>query len=222
MKPHSSGQCISVPRSAIDSDRRADSLQNGIRPRVDGYVVQRRPQDNVVPMRRQRIFELRLHPSGRAFKYSGRLQRYRKQGPPSRNFQRLRTNRSGFLRLADEASLRVYPLLDMDALPTFLKERLALIGDAAHPFLPHSAQGGAQAIEDGVSLGVFLDRTAGREEVPTRLRLYKEARYDRATTIQSYTRIVGGDGVGSNDQAGKQLARTFPPQRLSRVLLTEL
>lgn len=127
-----------------------------------------------------------------------------------------------FLRLADDASLKVYPLLDMDALPTFVKERLALIGDAAHPFLPHLAQGGAQAIEDGVSLGVFLDRTVTREEVVSRLRLYNEARYDRATTIQSYTRIVGGDGIASNDQAGKDLAREFLPHQPPGVSLTGL
>lgn len=117
-----------------------------------------------------------------------------------------------FLRHADEPWLKVYPLLDMDTLPTFVKGRLALVGDAAHPFLPHLAQGGAQAIEDGVSLGVLLDRTVSPGEVPQRLELYNEARYNRSTTIQGYTRVVGGDGVGSNDRGGKELAR----KRLAR------
>ena len=91
--------------------------------------------------------------------------------------------------------VRVYALYDMEALPTFTYQRLALIGDAAHPFTPHLAQGGAMAIEDGVSLGVMLDANVSRADVIERLKLYNSARYDRATTIQGYSRLVGEDGT---------------------------
>jgi hypothetical protein len=37
---------------------------------------------------------------------------------------------------ADPSSLKVWKLLDMDILPTWIKGKLALLGDAAHPFLP--------------------------------------------------------------------------------------
>jgi 2-polyprenyl-6-methoxyphenol hydroxylase-like FAD-dependent oxidoreductase len=37
---------------------------------------------------------------------------------------------------AEAASLKVWELLDMDVLPTWVDGRLALLGDAAHPFLP--------------------------------------------------------------------------------------
>jgi 2-polyprenyl-6-methoxyphenol hydroxylase-like FAD-dependent oxidoreductase len=37
---------------------------------------------------------------------------------------------------ADASSLKVWELLDMEVLPSWTKERLALLGDAAHPFLP--------------------------------------------------------------------------------------
>jgi 2-polyprenyl-6-methoxyphenol hydroxylase-like FAD-dependent oxidoreductase len=40
------------------------------------------------------------------------------------------------LSMADEETLKVWDLLDMDQLPTWTKDRLALIGDAAHPFTP--------------------------------------------------------------------------------------
>lgn len=56
------------------------------------------------------------------------------------------------------------------------------------------------AIEDAVSLGVMLSAIPERSEVPTRLKLYNEARYSRASTIQQYSRIVGGDGISADDE----------------------
>lgn len=37
---------------------------------------------------------------------------------------------------ADASSLKVWELLDMEVLPSWTQDRLALLGDAAHPFLP--------------------------------------------------------------------------------------
>jgi 2-polyprenyl-6-methoxyphenol hydroxylase-like FAD-dependent oxidoreductase len=36
----------------------------------------------------------------------------------------------------DDRSLKLWSLLDMEVLPTWVNGRLALMGDAAHPFLP--------------------------------------------------------------------------------------
>jgi 2-polyprenyl-6-methoxyphenol hydroxylase-like FAD-dependent oxidoreductase len=40
------------------------------------------------------------------------------------------------LAKAEGGSLKVWELLDMDVLPGWVNDRLALLGDAAHPFLP--------------------------------------------------------------------------------------
>ena len=40
------------------------------------------------------------------------------------------------LAQADPGTLKVWKLLDMEKLPTFVNGKLALLGDAAHPFLP--------------------------------------------------------------------------------------
>lgn len=37
---------------------------------------------------------------------------------------------------ADPGSLKAWRLMDMEILPTWVKGKLALLGDAAHPFLP--------------------------------------------------------------------------------------
>jgi 2-polyprenyl-6-methoxyphenol hydroxylase-like FAD-dependent oxidoreductase len=40
------------------------------------------------------------------------------------------------LSLVDGTAIKVWTLLDMERIPRWIKGRLALIGDAAHPFLP--------------------------------------------------------------------------------------
>lgn len=97
------------------------------------------------------------------------------------------------LRMADPTNLKHYPLFDMKNLPTFRSQNLVIIGDAAHPFKPHLAEGGAQAIEDALSLGIMLSEIASLDEVSERLDLYEKARYTRGTTIQQHIREIGKD-----------------------------
>lgn len=59
-------------------------------------------------------------------------------------------------------------------------ERVALIGDAAHPTLPYLAQGAAMAVEDGAILARAL-RLA--PDIPQALRLYQQNRIPRTTRI---------------------------------------
>jgi 2-polyprenyl-6-methoxyphenol hydroxylase-like FAD-dependent oxidoreductase len=79
-----------------------------------------------------------------------------------------------------------HKLVYRDPLPTFISPlaRIALIGDAAHPFLPTSIQGASQSIEDGVALAVCLE-LAGKKKVPLALRAYEKIRYERVHKAQS-------------------------------------
>ncbi|KAF1962602.1 FAD/NAD(P)-binding domain-containing protein [Byssothecium circinans] len=97
------------------------------------------------------------------------------------------------LSMADEDTLKVWELLDMEKLPTWTEGRLALIGDAAHPFTPHQGQGAAQAIEDAASLACVLPLGTLPSEIPERMKIYEKCRYDRAFNIQEYSRIAGRD-----------------------------
>lgn len=95
------------------------------------------------------------------------------------------------LNKSDPASLKVWQLLDMEKLPTWVNNKLALLGDAAHPFLPHQGQGGGQAIEDAAALAVVLPLGTRPDEVAERLHVYQTCRYERAHRIQEYTRQAG-------------------------------
>jgi 2-polyprenyl-6-methoxyphenol hydroxylase-like FAD-dependent oxidoreductase len=107
-----------------------------------------------------------------------------------------------FLSKAEPGTIKVWPLYDMEQLPSYVRGRMALIGDAAHPFLPHLAQGGAQAIEDSVALATMLARGIEKSAIPLRLGLYNEARYNRASKLQDWTRLAGEDRV-KDAQASK-------------------
>ena len=97
------------------------------------------------------------------------------------------------LKKTSEEDIKVWKLLDMPVIPNWTNERLALLGDAAHPFLPHQGQGGGIAIEDAAALSVVLPRDTPKEEVPERLKLYQAIRKERADRIQHYSRMAGED-----------------------------
>jgi len=97
------------------------------------------------------------------------------------------------LKKADVDGLKVWKLLDMEVLPTWVNERLALLGDAAHPFLPHQGQGAGCAIEDAASLAVVLPADTPEDEITARLELYENIRIKRANRLQEFSRVAGYD-----------------------------
>ena len=78
-----------------------------------------------------------------------------------------------------------WKLVYRDPLPTWIspKRRIALIGDAAHPFLPTSIQGASQSMEDGVTMAVCLSK-AGKDDVQEALSVFETLRYERVKGSQ--------------------------------------
>jgi 2-polyprenyl-6-methoxyphenol hydroxylase-like FAD-dependent oxidoreductase len=70
-----------------------------------------------------------------------------------------------------------WKLLWRDPVKTWVssKGRIAIVGDAAHPHLATSGTGGAQAIEDGATIGALVDLT-GSKDIPLALRVYEKLR----------------------------------------------
>lgn len=96
----------------------------------------------------------------------------------------------GILKVISKATdFKRWPLLYRPPISTWHKDRLVLVGDAAHPMLPHHGQGGAQAIEDGLALGLVLSDLSSSssslsKEIEHRLNLYEKIRRNRASAIQ--------------------------------------
>lgn len=104
------------------------------------------------------------------------------------------------LRLSKRVGL--WQLRDLDPLKTWCRGRVILVGDAAHAMLPTQGQGASQAIEDAEALGAFYDgfeNTDSRsiEAVTAMNNTIFRCRYDRATTIQTYSRQAARPGTES-------------------------
>ena len=83
-----------------------------------------------------------------------------------------------------------WALYDRDPLSTWTRGRLTLLGDAAHPMLPHLGQGANQSIEDGMALATIL-KQYGAERADAALRVYESLRRERVAQVQRGARENG-------------------------------
>jgi len=80
--------------------------------------------------------------------------------------------------------VKFWKLVARAPIPSWHKDRLVLIGDAAHPMLTFQGQGGGQAIEDGAALGLLLDQVPNPEAIEQRLQLFEQVRRNRGSALQ--------------------------------------
>ncbi|CAL1694047.1 unnamed protein product [Somion occarium] len=83
----------------------------------------------------------------------------------------------------------VYPVLD-----TYVKGRVALVGDAAHAMLPHLGAGAGQGMEDAYLLAKLLGRSSSNpsaQDVESALKSYDDIRKPRAHSVWEGSQRVG-------------------------------
>jgi salicylate hydroxylase len=83
-----------------------------------------------------------------------------------------------------------WALYDREPLPSWTRGRLTLLGDAAHPMLPHLGQGANQSIEDGMALATILAR-ADNKTASAALIAYERLRRERVAQVQRGARENG-------------------------------
>jgi salicylate hydroxylase len=84
---------------------------------------------------------------------------------------------------------RKWALYRLAPLPTWSAGRVTLMGDAAHPMLPHLAQGGVLALEDATVLADCLRACPGEEACA--FGTYEAQRRSRAARVQAASRLNG-------------------------------
>jgi salicylate hydroxylase len=90
--------------------------------------------------------------------------------------------------LAAATSFSRWTLADRPPLKQWGKERVTLLGDAAHPMLPFLAQGAGAALEDAVTLARHLKN---QPEAADALRAYEASRTPRTSRLQNAARATG-------------------------------
>ena len=91
--------------------------------------------------------------------------------------------------VASAKEWRRWPLFDRNPVARWSMDRVALLGDAAHPMLPFFAQGAAQAIEDADALGDSFAKHGA--DVNAALGAYEKARSERAGAVVIASRKQG-------------------------------
>jgi salicylate hydroxylase len=97
-------------------------------------------------------------------------------------------------------------IYDRAPLPYWSTARITLLGDAAHPMVPHFGQGAGQAIEDGFALAILLE-DAKPADVPARLKAYEHLRLGHTSRVQAASRDAGRFYRSENEDASERNRR---------------
>ncbi len=95
-------------------------------------------------------------------------------------------------RVTDDDAIVLRPIENILVPAPWHRGRVVLVGDAAHGMTPHTGQGAAQAVEDGI---VLAEELSSSESVEAALQAYTERRFDRCRTI-----LEGSEAIGRWEQ----------------------
>jgi 2-polyprenyl-6-methoxyphenol hydroxylase-like FAD-dependent oxidoreductase len=115
---------------------------------------------------------------------------------------------------ADPGAVLRHDLSELPPLDTYVRGRVALVGDAAHAMLPFLGQGACQGIEDAVALARLLGTDGSR--VLDALVAYDRVRVPRASAVQRQSRQASRVAMASGLAARlRDVAVRLVPERVS-------
>ncbi|KAJ7214473.1 hypothetical protein GGX14DRAFT_563285 [Mycena pura] len=82
-----------------------------------------------------------------------------------------------------DGPVHLWQIRALPCLPTWIRARAALAGDAAHATFPTIGQGAGMSIEDAVTLACLLPLGTPAEQVPARLEAYQTLRKQRGEFV---------------------------------------
>ncbi|KAF2170342.1 hypothetical protein M409DRAFT_51396 [Zasmidium cellare ATCC 36951] len=100
---------------------------------------------------------------------------------------------------------------DINPLPTFHKERMCLIGDAAHSAVPWLAAGATIGVEDAAILGALLNQVHSVSELNVAFAEFTATQIDRSHTLISNSRHTARNMVEGASTIPAELARNDRP-----------
>ena len=115
--------------------------------------------------------------------------------------------------------MRYDELVDRDPLRWWGSGVVTLLGDAAHPLLPHTGQGAAQAIVDAVTLGKAVHNSTNLE---ASLRAYERERIPKTATLLAQGRRTARVMATTNPVAcylRELFARAIPMTTFARIFV---
>ncbi|KAF8520029.1 hypothetical protein BU17DRAFT_75830 [Hysterangium stoloniferum] len=114
------------------------------------------------------------------------------------------------LKLVPDGDICEWKLRVHQPLPTWVDGRVALLGDACHPALPHLGQGAAQAIEDSAVLAIALSQIHHEGEINKALRIYQAGSLRKDRTEDCIARAAAnGRELHLSDEDAKDRDRRF-------------
>lgn len=93
-------------------------------------------------------------------------------------------DRQVFEHLRIGENVRPWRLWLHNEYPFWTKQQTCLLGDAAHPMMPHQSQGACMAIEDSAALGIVFSKKHFAGDIQQALQVYQQVRKPRATRVQ--------------------------------------